>query len=52
MWRQRIRSNGRPGETRRRLKICLRSGQETQDSEILGGCCATVRVIIKRKEDL
>ena len=33
--------------TRRRLKICLKSGQEAQDSEILGGCCATVKVRIE-----
>ena len=37
-WRARVKSTGRPvaGETRRRLKICLKSGQEAQDSESLG----------------
>ena len=37
-WRARVKSTGIPvaGETRRRLKICLKSGQEAQDSESLG----------------
>ena len=30
-----------------RLKICLKSGQEAQDSESLGGCCATMKVRIQ-----
>ena len=36
----RVMSTGRPvaGETKRRLKIFLRSGQEAQDSESLGEC--------------
>ena len=36
----RVKSTGRPvaGETRRRLMICLRNGQEAQDSESLGRC--------------
>ena len=30
-----------------RLKICYKSGQEAQDSESLGGCCATMKVRIE-----
>ena len=46
----RVKSTGRPvaGETRRRLKICLKSGQEAQDSKSLGGCYATMKVRIKK----